>query len=78
MDANQAMGRGARGYLLFVDRHRPVAYPLVIAVGVGTFFALWRLSGLTAAIVIVGLAVVYGVALGAVATIRRRRLSRKV
>jgi hypothetical protein len=71
------MGRGARAYLLFVGRHRAITYPLVIAAGAGVFLFLWRSSGLTVAIVLVGLAVVYGVALGVVATLRRRRLRRK-
>jgi hypothetical protein len=77
MDANEAMGRGARAYLLFVARHRAVTYPLVIAGTIGTFLLLWRSSGLTVAVVLVGAAVVYGVALEVVATIRVRRLRRK-
>jgi hypothetical protein len=77
MDANEAMGRGARAYLLFIDRHRAVTYPLVIAGMAGTFFVLWKWFGLTLAIALVGLAVVYGVALGVVATIRVIRLRRK-
>jgi hypothetical protein len=58
MDANEAMGRGARAYLLFVDRHRAVTYPLVIAGTVGVFLLFWRSFGLTVAVVLVGLAVV--------------------
>jgi hypothetical protein len=77
MDANEAMGRGARAYLLFIDRHRALTYPLVIAAGAGTFLFFWRSFGPTVAIVLVGLAVGYGVALGVVATIRVRRLRGK-
>lgn len=77
MDAHEAMGRGARAYLLFVARHRALTYPLVIAGGVGAFLSLWRSFGLTVAIVLVGLALVYGLALGVVATLRRRRLGCK-
>jgi hypothetical protein len=78
MDVNEAMGRCARAYLLFVSRHRAVTYPLVIAGAAATFLFLWRSLGLTVAIVLIGLVVVYGVALGVVAAIRGRRLRRKV
>jgi hypothetical protein len=77
MDANEAMGRGARAYLLFTARHRAVTYPLVIAGAAGTFLVLWKSFGLTVAIGVVGLAVLYGVTLGVIATVRLRQLRRR-
>jgi amino acid transporter len=76
MDANEAMDRGAHAYLVFIDRHRAVAYPLIIAGAAGTFLLLWQSLGLAVAIVVLGLVVVYAVTMGVVATVRVRRLRR--
>jgi hypothetical protein len=73
MDADEAMRRSARAYLLFIGRHRAVTYSLVVAGTAGTFLGLWIGIGSTATIVLVGLCLVYGVALGVLATVRVRR-----
>jgi hypothetical protein len=64
MDADEAMRRGVRTYLQFIGRHRAVTYPLVLAGTAGVFFMLWRLSGPTVAVVVVGLCLVYSVGVG--------------
>lgn len=77
MDADEAMDRGVRAYLLFVDRHRAITYPLVTAGTACVFLLLWRSFGLGVAGVVVGLCLVYGVAVGVVAAARLRRLRDK-
>lgn len=73
-DADDAMRRGTRAYLLLIDRHRAISYPLVTAGAAGVFLLLWRSFSLEVASVVVGLCLVYGVALGVVVAVRQRRL----
>jgi hypothetical protein len=76
-DADEALERAARAYLLFVDRHRAVTYPLVIAATAGAFLLVWRSIGLTPAIVVIGFVVAYAIGIWLIATIRVRRYRRQ-
>ena len=76
-DAREAADRFAVAYFRAINRNRITAYALTTAVGVGVFVFLWRAVSLTAAIVAVGLCLVYGTALAVVAAVRLRRLRAK-
>jgi hypothetical protein len=73
-DAREAADRFIVGYFRFINRHRVVSYALIVAASISVFVFLWRTASLTAAIVVVGLCLAYGIALAVVAAIRLRRL----
>jgi uncharacterized membrane protein HdeD (DUF308 family) len=76
-DAREALDRATVAELRLISRHRVGTYALTIAVAIGVFVFIWRTLGLTVAIVLIGLCLVYGIALTIVAAIRLRRLRGK-
>ena len=76
-DAQDTAHRLAVAEFRFINRHRLSAYALTLSIAAGVFVFLWRAVNLTVAIFLVGLCLVYGIALAVVAAIRLRRIRQR-